>query len=184
MKMNRSTLAILVSLILVAFFFRVRDLGLSPYRGDEAFAVRYWAVPPAEIFSDLAWKEPHPFGIFFIFWSWKSLVGDSEFAMRMLPALINLLGVPAMYALSRRLTKSEAVGVIAAFLWAINPDLIWHSQDARNYAIWATLSLITFWLMIRATDYPAKRRNWILYIIFATLTLYTFFLEAFLIVLH
>ena len=60
--------------------------------------------------------------------------------MRMLPALINLLGVPTMYALGRRLFSADLVGLIAASLWAVNPNLIWHSQDVRNYAIWAALS--------------------------------------------
>lgn len=182
--LQRYALAILVGLTLLGFFLRVHHLGASAYRGDEAFAVRYWAASPAETFANLAGTEPHPIGIFLAFWAWKSLVGDGEFAMRMLSVLVNLLGVPAMYALARRLVKVRTVALIAALLWAINPNLIWQSQDARNYAMWAALSLISMWLMLRAADSPARRLNWLLYIIFATLTLYTFFLEAFLVVVH
>jgi 4-amino-4-deoxy-L-arabinose transferase-like glycosyltransferase len=175
--------SILIVLILLAFALRVYHLDASPLRGDEAFAVRYWAAPPADILSHLAWIEPHPFGTFFIFWIWKSLVGDGEFAMRMLPALLNVLGVPAMYALGRRLLPGNAAPLAAAFLWAIDPNLIWHAQDVRNYAIWAAMSAISMWLLLRAAD-RSRRINWLLYVLSATLTLYIFFLEAFMIAVH
>ncbi len=174
---------ILIALIALGFTLRVYHLDASPLRGDEAFAVRYWAAPPADVLRQLAWIEPHPFGTFFGFWAWKSLVGGGEFTMRMLPALINLLGVPTLYVLGRRLFDDQVIGLIGAFLWAINPNLIWHSQDVRNYAIWAALSAISMWLLLRAAD-RARRIDWILYIISATLTLYIFFLEVVLVVVH
>lgn len=45
-------------------------------------------------------------------------------------------------------TAVEVVGLIAAFLIAINPYQIWHSQDVRNYTEWPALSLLAlvfFW---------------------------------------
>ncbi len=180
---KKSSLPILVILIGLAFALRVYRLDASPLRGDEAFAVRYWAAPPADVLSHLAWVEPHPFGTFFGFWLWKSLAGGTEFAMRMLPALLNLLGVPAMYALGRRLFNDRLIGLIAAFLWAINPNLIWHSQDVRNYAIWAGLSAVSMGLLLRASD-RSRRADWALYVLFETITLYVFFLEAFIVVVQ
>src|SRR5260221_5484051 len=182
---RRTPWIVLVALILFAFALRIHHLGESSLNGDEAFAIRYWAQPPAQILAPqgLAWSEPHPFGTFFAFWAWKSLVGDSEFAMRMLPALANLVGVPAMYAFTRRLLRNKTAALIAAFLWAINPNLIWYSQDARNYAPWAALSILSFWLLLRATD-RSRRSDWALYVISTTLTLYVFFLEAFIVAVH
>jgi Dolichyl-phosphate-mannose-protein mannosyltransferase len=180
---KKSSLPILVALIGLAFVLRVHHLDSSPLRGDEAFAVRYWAAPPAEVLGGLAWVEPHPFGTFFGFWAWKSLVGSSEFAMRILPALINLLGVPTLYALGRRLFRVELVGLIAACLWAVNPNLIWHSQDVRNYAIWAALSSVSTWLMLHASD-RSRRIDWALYVLVETITLYVFFLEVFIVAVH
>jgi len=175
--------AVLVALILLAFAIRVYHLGASSLRGDEAFAVRYWAAPPAEVLSQLAWIEPHPFGTFFGFWLWKALAGDSEFAMRVLPALVNLLGVPALFGIGQRLFHRSQIGLAAAFLWAINPDLVWHSQDVRNYAIWAGISTVSVWLLLRAAD-RSRRIDCMLYILITTLGLYVFFLEAFMVVVH
>jgi hypothetical protein len=173
----------ILALILLSFALRVYRLEASSLRGDEAYTVRYWAQPPADVIANLADHEPHPLGAFFSFWTWKSFVGDSEFAMRMLPALTNVIGTAAMYALTRRLLKNKRAALVAAFLWAINPNLIWHSQDARNYASWAALSVLTLWLLLRAAD-RSRRLDWVLYIISLTLGLYIFFLEAMLIVVH
>lgn len=154
-----------------------------PLRGDEAFAIRYWAADPAETLQPggLASREPHPYGTFLAFWAWRSLMGDSEVAMRALPALINLIGAAACYGIARRLTGRAAAGLVAALLWALNPNLIWHSGDARNYALWAGLSALSLYALIRAAERPAPAQ-WALYGLTLILSLYVFFLEAFMIV--
>jgi hypothetical protein len=161
----------------LAFALRLYRLDAVPLRGDEAFAVRYWARPPGQVLGDFAKREPHPVGTFFGFWAWKSAAGDSEFAMRYLPLLGNLIGVAAVAALGRRLFQNQTVAVLAAALWAINPFQIWHAQDARNYALWAGFSPLAMWLFIRAAD-TNRRRDWTLYVLAEALALYTFFLEA------
>src|SRR5579859_2787137 len=116
-----------VALLLLCFALRIDNLGQSSLRGDEAFAIRYWAQSPGVVVATLADHEPHPLGTFFSFWAWKSLVGDSEFSMRMLSLLVNVAGAAGMIAFARRLASSRSIGLVAGFLWAISPDLIWHS---------------------------------------------------------
>jgi 4-amino-4-deoxy-L-arabinose transferase-like glycosyltransferase len=174
---------LIVLILLLAFALRVYAMDAQPLRGDEAFAIRYWAQPPAVILEQLAWIEPHPYGTFFSFWAWKMLAGDSELAMRLLPALLNLLGVAGIYALALRLRMGRAAALLAALLWAVNPNLIWHSQDARNYAAWAGMSVVALWLLLRALE-RNRRFDWLLYVVIEALTLYVFFLEAFLLVVH
>lgn len=181
--------ALQIGVLLLAFWLRIHRLDVQPLRGDEAFTVRYWAAAPADVLNHLAWVEPHPFGAFFGFWAWKTLAGQTEFAMRLLPALLNLLGTAAVYALAWRLARrsggstARIIALSAAFLWTINPNLIWHSQDVRNYAPWAGLSAMALWLLARAAD-RNRRIDWLLYVIVETLALYTFFLEAFMLVVH
>jgi uncharacterized membrane protein len=180
---RQTPLTTLTLLILFAFALRVTNIGSESLRGDEAFAIRYWAQSPAEVLRTLAGVEPHPYGTFFSFWAWKSLVGNSEFAMRMLSALINVLGVAGMYAFTRRLLHNKYIALAATLLWTINPNLIWHSQDARNYAMWAALSVISWWLLLRASD-RNRRIDWLLYSVSVTIGLYMFFFEALMVVTH
>jgi hypothetical protein len=179
----RTAHALLILILLLAFALRVYAIDAQPLRGDEAFAIRYWAQPPAVVLETLAWIEPHPYGTFLGFWAWKSLVGDTELAMRLLPTLLNLLGVAGIHALALRLRMGRAAALLAALLWAVNPNLIWHSQDARNYAAWAGMSVCALWLLLRALE-RNRRVDWLLYVLIEALTLYVFFLEAFLLVVH
>jgi len=174
---RRGWLWTLTLLMGLAFALRTYRLDAVPLRGDEAFAVRYWAADPGDVVWNLARYEPHPIGTFFGFWAWKQAAGDSEFAMRFLPLLGNLIGVAAIARLGRRLLRHDGAALIAAALWALNPHLIWHAQDVRNYAIWAGLSPLTLWLFLRALDRP-RLHAWLLYALAQTLALYTFFLEA------
>jgi hypothetical protein len=176
-------LMILVALLGLAFGLRLFRLDAVPLRGDEAFAVRVWADSPAAVFRDWFDREPHPLGTFLSFWAWKNVAGDSEFAMRYLALLGNLIGVAAIAALGKRLFRSDSAAIVAALLWAINPFLIWHAQDARNYAIWAGLSPLALWLFLRAVD-SNRPRDWTLYVLAEVIALYTFFLEAFFVVVQ
>ncbi|MCC7186986.1 MAG: glycosyltransferase family 39 protein, partial [Acidobacteria bacterium] len=181
----------MLAILLLAAVLRLIGLGAHPLRGDEAFAVRYWAQSPVLTLAPgdgLAWREPHPLGVYFAFYAWKTLVGDSELAMRALSALINLLGVPAMYGLGRRLCRDGQVGLAAALLWALAPNVIWHSQDARDYALWAALSAVSLWLYVRLfaqpTGFRQRRADAALYVLASLAALYTFFLEIFFVVVH
>ncbi|NLX10232.1 MAG: hypothetical protein GXY36_11290 [Chloroflexi bacterium] len=183
MSRRQRTLLALVVLVGLAFALRIYRLDTMPLRGDEAFAVRDWAAPPDQTVRDLARHEPHPLGTFLGFWAWKQAAGSSEFAMRYLPLLGNLLGVPVMLALGWRVFRGERTAGLAALLWAVHPFLIWHAQDVRNYALWAAFSPLAIWLLLRAAD-TNRPRDWALYVLAAALAAYTFFLEAFLLPVH
>lgn len=167
-----------VVLIALAFALRLADLDTVPLRGDEAFAVRYWADDPLTVVRDLAGEEPHPVGTFVAFYAWKQAAGSSEFAMRYLPLLGSVLGTAAIAGLGRRLFRDDRVALLAAGLWAIHPFLIWHAQDVRNYALWSGLSPLALLLVIRAVD-RSRARDWAAYVVVATAALYSFFLEIF-----
>ncbi|MHB8628107.1 MAG: glycosyltransferase family 39 protein [Aggregatilineales bacterium] len=172
---RRTNWLLLVGLIILAAALRVYHLDASSLRGDEAFTIRYWAAPIGQVLA-LAGHEPHPLGALLGFGVWKALVGDSEFAMRALPALVNLIGVPALYGLGKRLFRDPQIGYVAAALWTANPSQLWHAQDARDYAVWAALSALAVWLLVCACD-RRRRIDWALYGIAAIAALYMYFTE-------
>ena len=134
-------LAALVLLVWLALILRLLWLDASPLRGDEAFAIQYWAAPWPDALA-LASIEPHPVGTFALFAVWKATFGDGEWVMRLLPTLLSLPGLAAIYTLGRQLFRRRRVALLAALLYAVHPFLIWHAQDVRNYAIWTSTELI------------------------------------------
>ncbi len=163
-------------IILIGFLLRLFQLTAVPLRGDEAFSVQYWArLPLSQSLTEIATLEPHPVLTYGLFHGWGLLAGTSVLAMRLLPALIGLLGIPALYRIGSRLINREA-GLLAALLFALHPFAIWHAQDARNNAIWAGLSLVTMWFGLQALDQP-RRSRWVWYAILATITCNIFYFE-------
>lgn len=179
--MNRRTrFLLLIGIITIGFVLRLYRLDAVAFRGDEAFSVQRWtAIPISEALSEIASIEPHPPLTYMLFRVWGLIFGtESEFLLRMLPVLVNLMGIPAIYALAKRLSKQSEIAPIAAFLWAIHPFQIWHAQDFRNYGIWAGLSVIVLWLALRVIHSQNRNlRAWILYTVVALASCLIFYNE-------
>ena len=172
---------ILIAILLLAFGLRLHKLADAPLRGDEAFSALYWSgLPLHESLREIASIEPHPPLTYALFRFWGVFIGgiDSVFSLRMLPVLGNLLGVAAMYGLARRLSGMAWLGVLAALLWALHPYEIWHSQDFRNYGVWAGLSGVALWLGLRLLQ-GRRMRDWLLYAVTASAAALLFYTEAF-----
>ncbi len=180
---QKQSYILLILAILLGFFLRLYNLDHVPLRGDEAFSALNWAqMPINQSLAEIATIEPHPLLTYVIFHIWNLIIGgiDSPFALRMLGVLGNLIGIPAMYALIISLMGRSArnIAVIAAFMFAIHPFEVWHSQDFRNYALWAGLSATTLWLGVRLNPRENDSTiDWALYGILATVTTFTFYTE-------
>ncbi len=175
-------LTLLVALILAGLALRLHRLDYFSFRGDEALTVINWASQPLleTLQGEIPLKDPQPPLSYAIFRGWALLFGTGEFMMRLLPALISLVGIAAMYALAQYI-GGRGAGLLAATLWLLHPFLVWHAQDARPYAIWVTVSTCAAWLALRALK-RNRLPDWLLYVVFATLAAYLYYLELFLLV--
>lgn len=176
--MNRRSLVWLLAIVLLGLALRLYQLDAVPLRGDEAFSAQNWAGRPlADSLATIATIEPHPPLTYASFRLWGRLVGiDAVFALRLFSVLTNVLGIPALYALGKRLSGSARVGLLAALLWAVHPYQVWHAQDFRNYAAWAGFSAVTVWLGLRVLQ-TRHRADWALYALVALGTSLLFYME-------
>ncbi|MBK8046684.1 MAG: glycosyltransferase family 39 protein [Anaerolineales bacterium] len=77
---------------------------------------------------------------------WSTLFGQSEFSLRLLPALMGALSIALTWAWLRALWPHQtALRLSAAGLVAISPVLVYYSQEARMYAIVLALALCSLW---------------------------------------
>lgn len=176
---RRFALVSVVVAIWLGFAIRIHELDQVPLRGDEAFSAMFWAeMPIHQSLSEIATIEPHPPLTYVIFHIWNLIIGgiNSPFALRMLGVFGNLIGIPAMYALGLHLTGKRLVGILGAFMWAIHPFEVWHSQDFRNYALWAALSATSLWLGLRLIKHR-QPIDWILYTVIGLVTALMFYTE-------
>lgn len=78
---------------------------------------------------------------------WTSLVGDSEFSLRLPSALATTALVPVLAALAARVLGVRMASP-AAWMAALSPYLVWYGQEARNYGLamlFATLAALAAW---------------------------------------
>jgi mannosyltransferase len=175
---HNSRWMILLAIVLCAFTLRLYRLGEPSFHGDEAFSARFVAKPAGEILAALGQDEPNPPFYYALLWSWLRLAGESEFALRFLSAWWGVFLVPWAYDLGKRL-GGKRLGAATAFLAAVSPFLVWHSQEVRMYAVLAALALASMALLVRAW----QSGRWLLWWAWAAVTwlaLFTHYFAAFL----
>lgn len=145
-----SILAALVAILLVAAALRLHYLGEQSFWNDEGNSARLSERSLKLIVEGTA-SDVHP-PLYYIFLrGWRELAGDSEFALRSFSAFLGVGVVAVSYRLGRQLLgqrRSVAV-VVGTFLAAVNPALIYYSQETRMYELLAFLAVVSTWLLIR-----------------------------------
>lgn len=169
---------LLLLIIAVGFVVRIHEINRFSLRGDEAFTVIHWMREPlSQTLEQIATVDPQPPLAYAIYRIWALIVGSDEHIVRYLPALLNVIGIPALYVLGKRFGGRRG-GYVAALLWAIHPFQIWHAQDARNYALWGAASPVALAAGLRFLGRQTLARG-IVYLGAALIACYLYYLELF-----
>jgi mannosyltransferase len=164
----------LLALILLAAVLRFTTLGVQSFDFDEAVTVhRVLDGSLGHVFHQLPRSESNPPLYYVLAWLWTRAFGLGEFGARSPSALAGTALVPIVYAAGRELVSRRA-GLVASGLAAVNPLLIYYSQEARNYSLLTLLAAVGFWAFARALADPSTRRlgGWALASALALLTHY------------
>jgi mannosyltransferase len=169
-RANRSAVAVLAGIVAGAAALRFATLDLQSFWVDEGATVHLLRSDFGGMLDGLTVTEKTPPLYYLLAWLWTRPFGTGEVGVRSLSALIGVLTVPAAYALARELV-SERAALIAAALVAVNPLLVWYSQEARAYALLVLLATV-------ATLFCVRRRLW-LWALSSALALATHYFAAF-----
>ena len=108
---------------------------MQSYHHDEVItAARVIPGSFAHMLHEVKGSESNPPLYYVLAWAWAKAFGTGEVGLRSLSALFGAATVPVAYLIGRELASRRA-GLIAAALVAVNPMLIWYSQEARSYAV-------------------------------------------------
>ena len=139
-------------------------------------------------------RDQHPFFFFIVQGILLRLAGESEVVLRFPSVMAATLLVPALWTFARFFVRRGLMAVTtpwwAALLAAAHPFYLWYGQEARPYALWATLAMVSTYCLARATerspsrtrpsDVPPTRAWWIGYVISALMFYTTHFYAVFL----
>jgi mannosyltransferase len=144
---------IVAGLMLLAAGLRFATLGLQAYHHDEIVTASrvlrgdFWHAMDAVGFSESA-----PPLYYALAWPWTQLTGTGEPGLRSISALAGVATVPVAYLLGVELRDRRA-GIAAAALVAVNPMLLWYSQEARGYALLVLLTSLSLLYFLRALNH-------------------------------
>lgn len=142
---QRREMLLLALLILAGLGLRLWGLGDKGLAYDEAATTLMARAAPAEIVA-FHWRAAfeHPPLWQLAMAGWSALFGQSEAALRLLPALVGVAAIPLTWWWVRRLWPAErARGLWAAVLVALSPALVLYSQEARMYTLVVALALLS-----------------------------------------
>ncbi|MGQ0602393.1 MAG: glycosyltransferase family 39 protein [Anaerolineales bacterium] len=132
------------SILLLATLLRFFRIDYQSYWSDEGNP-RVLASRDVPTIIQNAAAGVHPPGYYILLKFWRDVAGESEFTLRGFSALTGILLVAVVYRVGQSLFGGRAA-VIATLLAAINPFLIYYSQEARMYSLLALTGAASFWL--------------------------------------
>jgi 4-amino-4-deoxy-L-arabinose transferase-like glycosyltransferase len=149
---RNGALAVLAGLTALGIAVRFAGLGTQSYHHDEVITVMR-VIPGSlgDVLHSVRVSESNPPLYYVLAWAWAKLFGSGEVGVRSLTAVFGAATVPVAYLIAAQLSSRRA-GLILAALVAVNPMLIWYSQEARSYALLAFFGALSMLFFVRALD--------------------------------
>jgi mannosyltransferase len=172
---------ILAGLVALGTALRFATLGVQSYHHDEVVtASRVLRVGFGHAMDAVGFSESAPPLYYATAWIWTQITGTGPWGLRSLSALAGVATIPVAYLVGREL-RGRRTGLLAAALVAVNPMLIWYSQEARSYALLTFFCALSLLYCVRALRVDEKRdkRNFVLWGIFSALALATHYFAVF-----
>lgn len=169
---------IVAGLTALAAALRFATLGLQAYHHDEIVtASRVLRGSFFHAMDAVGFSESAPPLYYALAWFWTQLTGTGEFGLRSLSAVAGVATVPVAYLVGLEL-RGRRAGLMAAALVAVNPMLLWYSQEARAYALLVLLCTVSLLYCVRARR-SGRRRNFTLWGLASGLALATHYFAFF-----
>jgi 4-amino-4-deoxy-L-arabinose transferase-like glycosyltransferase len=134
-----------------AAVLRFATLDRQSFWVDELVTVSLVRRSFVDMLNTIPHSEATPYLYYVLAWPWARLFGSGEAGLRSLSAVAGTATVVAAYGAGAALI-SRRVGLIAAALVAVNPFLLWYSQEARAYALVTLFVAIGLWFFGRALN--------------------------------
>ncbi len=153
----RANRILLLCLLICAFGLRVVALDRLGLAYDEAASAMMARATPAAIVNfhwHAAFEHPPVWALLLHMWS--AIAGQSEIALRLLPASGGVLSVALTWSLARAIwPRDQILPMLSALAVTLSPVLVYYSQEARMYTLVVALLLLAVQLGLRLRAAPS-----------------------------
>jgi uncharacterized membrane protein len=144
--------AVLLATIVGGAVLRFWAVGAQSFWYDEWLTAEGVSGGLRDLLDHVAKREGTPLPYYLLIWGWAHVFGDGETALRSVSVLAGIATIPVAYWLALELRQRRMVARIAALLVAINPMLVWYSQEARPYSLLAFFGALSMLALARVLN--------------------------------
>jgi len=175
-QVNQRFSLVPVVILLVAFVLRIANLtGESLWR-DEVDSVRFAFQPLRTILGNFTTTGFNGPLYHLSLRVWLTLAGVNDFALRYLSLVCGVALVALVYALAQRLFDRRTA-LVAAWLGALSPALIWYAGEGKMYTLQPLLLVLALYALVRAVGARRSRSWWLICIVSTSFSFYTHLLS-------
>lgn len=146
---NKKTVLICLFLIvLLGAGLRFYDLTAESFWTDEMVSLIHVRTENTKALIDsVIYAELLPPGYFLFLKYWSNYFGETEFALRFLSVLFDSLSIILIYLLGKKIFNPK-VGLFSALFFSITMLQVVYAQEARPYALFGFLVLLSSYLFL------------------------------------
>jgi len=170
----------MVGILLLASGLLFWRLGERSLYYDEILHVLIERQPWPAFLADMRQGPLHPILAPLLRFLWMRLVGDSELAVRYIPASLGILSVALVFCLGRRI-GGERLGLVSALFLAISPLFVMYSRFDKYYSHSVFVGLVSSLAMLGWWRKGGPR--WLGYALSYVALIYSHYLAALLMLL-
>ena len=168
---------------LAGALLRFVTLGRQSYEAEEAYTLQLLHRSFGGMLHGVARQESTPPVYYAAAWLWSRIFGTSEVGLRSLSALAGTLMIPVAYLAAASLLRRAWPALFVAALTAASPILVWYSQEARAYELYAFFGALSLLCFARVLERPTRTAVW-LWAAASGLTIWTHYFAGFLVVVE
>ncbi len=136
---------------------RFAYLTSKPFWFDECFSVELARLNWTDFLHVIWWREANMILYYILLRGWLHF-GQSEFLIRTLSAVFAVATIPAMYWLTRQFFD-RGVAFVAAALFTFNAYNVCYAQEARSYALFVLLVVLSSGFLLAWVREPIRRNR-------------------------
>jgi uncharacterized membrane protein len=130
----------------------------SLWLDEAALALNIVNRSPGQLLLPLDYHQGAPIGFLLMQWLSVKVLGNSEYALRLLPLVAGIATLFLFYVIARR-TVGKTAALIGLALAAVSHYLIYYSAEAKQYSTDAAFALVVIGLGLYLGRQPVRARQ-------------------------
>ena len=149
-----------LGLVLAGFILRLRQYltNRSLWLDEAMLTNNILGRDFAGLLQPLSDNQGAPLGFLLLQKSITLTLGDSEFALRLIPFVAGIAALAAMFTLARKVASPFA-GMVALALLAFSPALIYYASEVKQYSSDVAIALVLSLLYLKHTQTEIEPKN-------------------------